>query len=115
MIDWDTLALAPLHDAFGEVVTYLPGSGPAEQVQAVFNAHYTDTKFQDGTEVSGTRSILNVRKSVLPGLPTQGELFRVRGILYAVTNVEPDGLGDLRVDLRLASNAEALRQPLPGS
>ena len=115
MIDWDTLALAKIHATFGEAATYLPGAGPSVPCQIVFNAHYTDSKFTDETEVVGTKTVLNVRQSVLPQLPTQNELFRVRGVLYAITNVQPDGHGDVRIQLRLASNVEAARAPFPPS
>lgn len=113
MIDFDNLLLRTAHTVFGETVTWIPASGPAQSVTGVFNEHNADLSFEDGTEVSTTRPIVNVRESVLSGAALQGDLFRIRGRLYQVTDVKPDGHGDLRIDLRAATNAEAARASLP--
>lgn len=112
MIDFDNLVLAPAHQVFGEQVTYLPGGGGALLVVGVFDAHFQEDKLQDGLSVTETRPVLNVRASVLPSLPAQGELFRIRGRLYAVSEPpEPDTVGDIRMYLRLANDAQAAIAP----
>ena len=113
MIDFDALVLAPAHAIFGESVTYYPGSGPVTTLTGIFNDRYQETKLQDAVEVIDYRTVLNLRAALVDPDPAQGELFRVRGILYVVTNCEPDGIGDLRVTLRAATDREAakLRPP----
>ena len=120
MLDFDALVLAPAMATFGESVTYLPADGPplvlAGASGAVFNDRFTDSKFDGGAEVISIRPVVNVRTAALPKVPTQGELFRIRGILYQVADPpEPDGMGDLRIYLRLASDAQAALAPLPPS
>lgn len=114
-VDFDATVLAAAEQVFAETVTWYPGwSGPAV-VQGIFNDRFHETRFQDATEVVELRPVLNARVIRFTRQPVQGELFRIRGVLYAVTNVEPDGVGDLRMYLRLASNEEAARLPLPPS
>ena len=114
MIDWDGDLLAHTHQAFGEQATYHPAAGaPRSGITVVFNAAYTAVTFEDGQEVTTTRPVLNLRASLLPGLPEPGDLWRVRGVLYQTVTAKPDGLGDIRVDLRLASNDQAGRGHLP--
>ncbi|MBW4089900.1 MAG: hypothetical protein HIU82_02155 [Proteobacteria bacterium] len=108
MIDFDATTLAAAQAAFGEQVTYLPAAGPPVTVSGIFDDCWRDQKFQDGLEVITTRTVLNVRLSTLPGLPGQNELFRIRGRLYALAEpAEPDTDGDVRLYLRLASDAQA--------
>ena len=113
MIDFDATVLAAANAAFGEdcPVVYLPGTG--EQItlppgNGIFNDQFQEMKFSgtEGVPVISQAIVLNVRRSLLPCLPVQTELFRIRGLLYAITNVEPDGLGDLRIDLRLAETPD---------
>ena len=114
MVDFDALVLAPTHRTFGECVAYYAAIGTVTQVTGIFNDRYKETKFQDGIEVIDFRTVLNVRQALFPGgEPTQADLFLVRGVLYAVTNVEPDGIGDLRVSLRSATDDEAAKLRLP--
>ena len=113
MIDLDALCIAPCHATFGESVTYYPGDGPAQTMTGVYDPKFAQTSFSDGTEVLGTRTVLNVRSALFFGEPVKGELFRIRGILYVVNEVEPDGFGDIRCYLGLASDAEASRAALP--
>ena len=109
-VDFDALVLAPAARVFGECVAYYPASGAATSVTGIFNDRYQETKLQDGLEVIDFRTVLNVRAATFPGgQPAQAELFRVRGILYVVTNVEPDGIGDVRVTLRSATDTEAAK------
>jgi hypothetical protein len=113
MIDFDVLVNAPCHAAFGQTVTYYPGSGPMLSVQGVFTDKFVQTSFQDGAEIVSFRTVVNVRAALLPATPVQGELFRIQGVLYVVNTAEPDGMGDIRIYLGLASDREAHRIPLP--
>ena len=115
MIDWDTLLLAPTHQAFGEQVTHYPAAGAARVLTAVFNAAYTEVTLEDGMEVASTKPVLNIRASILPRNPEQGDLWNVRGVLYQTVVAKPDGLGDIRVDLRLATDDQIGRTPLPAT
>jgi hypothetical protein len=111
MIDFDSLVLAPCEAVFGQPVTYLSATGPAVETAGVFNDRFSDTTIGDGLQGHSTHPMVSVRASRLPKSPVQGELFRIRGILYQVTGVDPDGMGDLRVHLRLASDQQAFLTP----
>lgn len=109
MIDFDATVLAAAHAAFGEVAAYLPGAGGLYTVSGIFDDKWVDDKLQDGMQSVGTRTVLNVRRSDLPCDPAQGDLLRIRGRVYAVTEPpEPDTYGDTRLYLRLADDAQAL-------
>ena len=111
MIDWDALILAPAHAAFGEadpIAYYLAIGGPF-QLQGVFNDRYKETTIENGQMIDDFKAILGVRSALFAVLPQKGDLFRVRSVLYAATNVEADGLGELKISLRAANNAEAAK------
>jgi hypothetical protein len=112
-VDFDALVLAPCERAFGESVTYLAGDGRSYTIAGIFNDRFAETKYQDGQELRSTHPMVSIRASQVTQQPAQGELFRIRGVLYAVTNTDPDGFGDLRIHLRFASDQEALRTSLP--
>ena len=108
MIDYDGGVLAAAQAAFGEQVLYLPGVGGALTISGIFDAHWQEEKFVSGMSVIETRPVLNVRESTLPQPPVQGELLRIRGRLYAIAEPpEADTMGDIRLFLRLANDAQA--------
>lgn len=109
MIDFDALVLAPAHAVFGTPITYFPGAGRPVAIAGVFNDHYADVSLQDGLQVVDTKIILDVRAAALPNLPVQSDLVSVGDVLYAITNVEPDGVGNLKLTLRAASNLDAAK------
>lgn len=113
MIDWDNLLLRHAHATLGESVRYYPAAGGSRAIAAVFNAAYTSVTLEDGLEVASTRPVLNVRASAIGVPPEPGDLWNVRGVLYQTVDIQADGLGDIRVDLRLATDAEIGRVPLP--
>ena len=113
MIDFDALLLAPCAAAFGETVFYLPAMGPYVTLQGIFTERFTETTFSDGSEIESTRTAINVRASQFPAEPVKGELFRIRGVLYVINEVQPDGLGDIRFYLGFATDADARRAALP--
>src|SRR5215469_4139417 len=104
MLDWDRLVLQPCEAAFGEVVTYLAGDGRTIQLTGIFNERFSATSYEDEQSVQSTHPMVSVRASQLPQQPGQAELFRIRGLLYQVTSVDADGMGDYRVHLRLAND-----------
>jgi hypothetical protein len=57
-----------------------------------------DNGYVEAEGVYATAPLLNVRESLLAGLPV-GQTVTVRGTAFSVINVEPDGLG--RADVRL--------------
>jgi hypothetical protein len=116
MIDLDALVTTPCHAVWGETVYYYPGNGPMVTLQCPFSDKFAETTFQDGSEVTGYRTVVNVRAAVVPATPVKGELFRARGVLYVVNTVDPpDDAGDIRIYLGLASDIEARRIPLAPS
>lgn len=114
MIDFDATVLAACAAAFGETAYYYTALTGPFAVTGIFNDRYQETKLQDGIEVVDTSIVLGIRAAQFPVQPVQGDLFRIRTILYVISEpVEPDGLGDLRIRLRAASNEEAARLRLP--
>lgn len=115
MIDLDALVIAPCHATFGETVRYYPGTGPALDLLGVFEDKFVEATFAESAEVDVTRTVVNVRAALFPADPVKGELFRIRGVLYVINGSQPDGMGDIRFYLGLASDAEARRIPLPAA
>lgn len=114
MIDFDATVLAAANAAFGEPVYYYSALGGPFPVSGIFNDRYQELKFQDGIEVVDISIVLGTRANQYPVQPVQGDLFLVRKILYAIrAPVEPDGLGDLKIKLRAATNEDAARMRLP--
>jgi len=114
MIDWDADLLAHTHQTFGEQADYHPAAGASRPgLTVVFNEAFTAVAFEDGMEVASTFPVLNLRASLLASPPEQGDLWRVRGKLYQTVDTKPDGLGDIRVNLRLASADQARLRGLP--
>jgi hypothetical protein len=114
VIDFDALVLAPAMAAFGQDVTWYPAQAAPVQLTGpmagVFDDRYVERKFQDGVEVVETKPVLNARTVAFPpAQPAQYDVFGIGGILYAATAVEPDGFGNVKISLRLASDAEAAK------
>jgi hypothetical protein len=113
MVDFDAI-LRACGESFGEPVYYYTALTGPIALTAVFNDRYQETKLQDGIEVVGTSIVLGIRAALFPVQPVQSELFRIRGVLYVIANPpEPDGLGDLKITLRAATDAESSRMRLP--
>jgi len=111
-MDLDATVLAATMSVWGEEglgkpsVTYSPASGsPFTLPQAVFEKAYTRVEFADGTPVSTTRPALGVRLSLFPSgvSPAQGDQVTVRGEVYNVFDVRPDGEGHALLILMAAS------------
>lgn len=113
-VDFDALVLAPSAACFGVPVTYIPGwagtpvtlGTDGAPLTGIYDDKHLELSFKDGDEVSTRHPVLSIRQSMLPGglPPAQGEVFVVNGTNYVVTNISPDGFGDLKLNLRLATD-----------
>ena len=107
MIDFDGLVLAATQAAFGDPLVWLPQNGPQVAGSGIFNEWATVVRWEDNVEVRENHPIVCVRESQLGARPAQGDGVQLRGRLYIVTDVAPDGVGDVRCVLRYATEAEA--------
>lgn len=113
-VDFDATVLVAANAAFGTTVYYYTALTGPLTLTGIFNDKYQETKFDGGLEVTETSIVLGIRAALFPVEPVRGEYFRVRGILYVISDPpEADGLGDLKIRLRAASNEEAARMRLP--
>ncbi len=105
MIDIDLTVLAACDEAFGEPVEYRPGDGPPiKNIPGIFFDAFRFVRFDPATEamVSTTHPLVACRASYFPRMPVQGELFVIRGRLYAIRDANPDGEGGVAFPLGLA-------------
>ena len=116
-VDFDALVLAPVAAAFGTPVYYYTATtGPIGPLSGVFNDRYTEIKFQDGIQVVETSIVLGIRAALFAVQPVRNEWFRIKGILYRIQEPpEPDGMGDLKITLAAATNADAALMRAPGA
>jgi hypothetical protein len=104
-IDFDTLALAPCLEAFGQPVTYRPGAARPVTLTGIYNRFSTteviDT--QTGLTLNVTRPTVAIRQADIPsGIePCQGEAIEAGGIFWAIADVIPDGMGQVLLQLVL--------------
>ena len=119
MIDLDGTVLAAAQAAFGEAVIYFPAGEPGVSLTGIFDDRWVEAKIPGSPVVEevNVRTVLNVRASVLPQVPQQGDQFHVRGRLYEVAEpAEVDTFGDVHLFLRLADDAQAaMTQGAPGT
>ncbi len=112
-VDFDAILVAA-NAAFGEPVWYYTASTGPAALTGVFNDRYQETKLQNGDEVIGTKVVLSVRAAQFFVQPVRDDQVIVRGIRYVVADApEPDGMGDIMLTLRAATNADAARMRLP--
>lgn len=104
MLDFDATVLAACDEAFGEPVEYRPGDGPPVTVTGIFFDAFRSVRFDPATEamVSTQHPLLCCRASAFARLPVQGELFLIRGRLYAIRDANPDGEGSVAFPLGAA-------------
>jgi hypothetical protein len=108
-VDWDTLLIGPTVARFGEPVTYSTQAA-SFAIVGVFDEAYRElivvaageATFSDhmlGSAVSAERPVLGVQLSQFPAgtYPTQSDTLVVRGALYIVKEVRPDGHGWARL------------------
>ena len=101
MIDFSATVLGPCMAAFGEPVRFLPAQGVPVPLVAVFDDAYREVNF-DGAElpIATTRPMLGCRAVDFPHAPpAPADLFQVRGQVWQVVEVHPDGRGHLKLFL----------------
>lgn len=85
------LALRPAQRAFAEWVEYRPQHAPAFQVRGVFNAAHTALSGEGEVDFSTTAPSLGIVDSDFPAPPRQFDRIVIRGRVYEVVDVQPDG------------------------
>lgn len=113
MLDLDATVLAAAQAAFAEVVVWVPGDWPSQQVAAIFFDGVVEEKEQDGIVVTERVTRIDIRRSAFPRIPAQGDLFQVRGRLYTTVEALDDGVGCVSLRIRVATDAEVTRAMLP--
>ena len=106
-IDFEKLVLGPCLTTFGEAVTYRPlvsspGAAPFA-ITGIFDAEHDLVEEFEGIDHSTQGPVLAVRLSDFPAPPEQLDQLIVRGQLYQVYDVRPDGQG--KADLILKVDA----------
>jgi len=115
MLDLDDTVLAAAEEAFAEWATWTPAAGASAQVPVIFFDHAKDVKLKDGEMVEEITPQVSIRLSRWPGTPTQRDTLLLRGILYQLTDVNPDGAGAAVCRLRWANEAQKYATSLPPS
>ena len=85
---------------FGEpVVFHIEGQTVPIDGTGVFTAAHMEADASTGVAVSTVQPLLEVVAANLPGPPTEGDAVTVRGVLYLIVDVRPDGHGFLTLML----------------
>ena len=85
---------------FGEpVMFHLEGQTAPIESTGVFTAAHMEADASTGVAVSTVQPLLEVVAANLPGPPTEGDAVTVRGVLYLIVDVRPDGHGFLKLML----------------
>ncbi len=119
-IDFDELVLKPAIAVFGEpsaapgtpAIAYQPADGsPVFYVDGVFDDAHVTESFEEGAPVSTTHPVLGVR---LAQFPADHQPFAdgddgdqvgpIRGVIYRVIDVNPDGHGWAKLVLQRVSD-----------
>ena len=106
MIDWDTCLLGPVHDVFGEAITYVSPKGVSVQLVGIFDKAYKNISLIDNApEVSSEQPVVGVRLSQFPDgtKPQKGGKVQVPSVstTYTVRDIEADGHGEAKLLLHL--------------
>lgn len=97
MVDWPARAarVQLAGQKIGEPYTYTPAGGaPFDRRAPAFSAAHEQVELEDGIAVSSFRPVLSVHLADFASEPAAGDLVAVRGVTYAVRDVQPDGEGD---------------------
>lgn len=81
-------------------VSDVPGSAFDVVVPAVFDTAHREIDPNTGSVVSSADPMLGLRIDDLPSMPTNQHQFVVRGITYAVRDVQQDGVAGVLVLLQ---------------
>lgn len=90
-------------DPDGAVYWLTDGVAPGVALaQAVFDTAHISVDPETGAPVSSNNPILGVRLIDLPNKPTSRDKVKARGELYAISDVQPDGVAGVTIILRKA-------------
>ncbi|MEX3691881.1 hypothetical protein AB3X91_09065 [Paraburkholderia sp. BR14263] len=108
-IDWDAVVLSPCHDnAFGEPATFRPvGASPIGITGIFFDGYNRNVDLGDGTGLTTVKPVFVVRSAQFgKRLPKQNDGLSVASVnvSYVIRDVQPDGLGELRLELHKVSS-----------
>jgi hypothetical protein len=111
-VDFSTDVYLPAQDLFGRTITVTPlvswPSQPAYNARGIFDVDAIDVQAMDGSIISETRVILDIREVEFPVLPMQGDIINVPadpiGLLaegdFEVIDADPNGGGETTLTLR---------------
>ena len=90
-------------DPEGAVYWLINGVEPGVPLaQAVFDTAHVSVDPETGAPISSQNPVLGVRLIDLPAMPTTRDRVRARGVLYLVSDVQPDGVAGVTIILRKA-------------
>lgn len=105
-VDWDATVLEPCHDqAFGEPATFTPlGLASIPITGVFFNGYTRDVELVDGSiDVNSVAPVFAVRTALFGTRPPQRNdsiTIASNGATYVIRDVQPDGVGELRLELQ---------------
>jgi hypothetical protein len=110
-VDFSTDVYLPAQELFGRVVTVTPlasqPGGPAYTARGIFDVDSIDVQALEGSIISETRVILDIREIEFAVLPLQGDLIDVpadSGLApegsFEVLDADPNGGGETTLTLR---------------
>jgi hypothetical protein len=112
-VDWDAAVLQPCHDvAFGEPAIFRPVGAPAlDDVIGIFFDGYTrNVDLGESVGVTTVKPVFVVRVEQFAAraarLPKQSDGLFVKSVstTYVIKDVQPDGVGELRLELHKVSS-----------
>lgn len=81
------------------LVQYVPKTGAAYNIRAVFDKAYISVDPNTGAPVQSTDPILGVRRSDLAAEPKPGDRVVVNGTTYSIGEPQPDGVAGILFQL----------------
>jgi hypothetical protein len=111
-VDFSTDVYLPAQDLFGRAITVTPvasqPAAPAYNARGIFDVDAIDVQAMDGSIISETRVILDIREVEFAVLPLQGDIINVPadpiGLLaegsFEVIDADPNGGGETTLTLR---------------
>ncbi|MCP4352294.1 MAG: hypothetical protein GY795_43100 [Desulfobacterales bacterium] len=99
MIDFDKLVAKPCLKTFGQIALYKPQGRDAFNINGIFDAAHTVIESDGLAEYSTTRPMFDVSLADFPATvePVQGDLIEISGANYKVVDIQPDGVGMVKL------------------
>lgn len=90
---------------FNETISYTPpGGGVAIEIQGIYRQEPIEVALGDGSILSSTRHVLDLRRDDVSGGPKQNAAVTVRSVSYTVASVDgPDDAGVCKLLLERVS------------